>query len=301
MTGANPDGQDQTPSPDLTARSLLVQWANEQDGWVRLLVADVLTTRQPAGGAAVEAAYNHLLAEKGLAERVAPVATLDWEQGELDPEERLSLSYLRGVTGVNALAPDQEVEFHPCLTVLFGENAAGKTGYVRILKRLAAVRGAEAILSNVHGGGSTLPAATIGYRVGDADHELEWRSEDGVPPFSRMSVFDSGAVDIHLNDGLTYVYTPGDLALFGHIHAAVEAVKVRLERAVEEVRPRGNPFLARLPRGSRAHVEVETLGAATDVTILESLARIPQDDIDSLDDRRARVEALRPQSLETSI
>ena len=35
------------------------------------------------------------------------------------------------------------------LTVLLGENASGKTGYVRVLKSIAAVRGSEPVLSNV--------------------------------------------------------------------------------------------------------------------------------------------------------
>jgi len=38
-------------------------------------------------------------------------------------------------SGVNALANDQTIEFCPSLTVVFGANAAGKSGYTRILKR----------------------------------------------------------------------------------------------------------------------------------------------------------------------
>jgi hypothetical protein len=36
--------------------------------------------------------------------------------------------------GVNALAEDQTLKFAPRLTVVYGDNGAGKTGYIRILK-----------------------------------------------------------------------------------------------------------------------------------------------------------------------
>jgi len=54
------------------------------------------------------------------------------------------------------------------LTVLFGENAAGKTGYVRVLKRLAWVRSAQAIVGNVHNAAAAKPHATLDYQLSGA-------------------------------------------------------------------------------------------------------------------------------------
>src|SRR5262249_12262576 len=59
---------------------------------------------------------------------------------------------LTGVThhcGVNALASEQTVTFGPNLTIVFGWNAAGKSGYARILKRACRSRSVENILGNV--------------------------------------------------------------------------------------------------------------------------------------------------------
>ena len=39
--------------------------------------------------------------------------------------------------------------FNPHLTLCYGENAADKTGQVRILKRLASVRATEEVLPDV--------------------------------------------------------------------------------------------------------------------------------------------------------
>ena len=52
----------------------------------------------------------------------------------------------------------------------------------------------------------------------------------GVAPLTRMNVFDTRAVAIHVDDDLVYTYTPRDLALFRHVAAAIDGVKERLER-----------------------------------------------------------------------
>ena len=52
-------------------------------------------------------------------------------------EAPVSLVNLRHETGVNALAPGQELDFGgpTGLTVIYGDNGSGKSGYSKILKR----------------------------------------------------------------------------------------------------------------------------------------------------------------------
>ena len=64
--------------------------------------------------------------------------------------------------GVNALAENQTLKFAPNLTVVYGDNAAGKTGYIRILKSACRARGQEKILGNVVSGATPLtPVVSI--------------------------------------------------------------------------------------------------------------------------------------------
>src|ERR1700723_558323 len=69
--------------------------------------------------------------------------------------------------GVNALAEDQTLKFSSGLTVVYGDNGAGKTGYIRILKNACRARGPEKILGNVVSGATPLsPVIAIKYKVG---------------------------------------------------------------------------------------------------------------------------------------
>ena len=79
--------------------------------------------------------------------------------------------------------------FGPRLTVVYGDNAAGKTGYIRILKSACRARGAEQILGNVTGSSAPrTPSVAIKYFVGDDPEAKEW-SGDGDDETSLGSVF----------------------------------------------------------------------------------------------------------------
>lgn len=291
-----------TPTPR-TGLQLLIEWANEQDHWVRAIVTEVIAARRPLADASVAAAYDMLLAEKGLSQAATPtVAPLAAGATVAENADELRLTRLCNVTGVNALATGQEITFNPRLTVLFGENAAGKTGYVRVLKRVALVRSAEEILGNVHASTAAKPHATLEYELSGTAKTLEWNDESGVPPFTRMSVFDSRAVALHVDDDLTYIFTPGELALFLHVHRAMDAVKDRLEREKNDASPKAaNPFLHRFPRDAVVYPKIETIGPSTAIAELEKLATLTADEEGGLGALRDRVEALQPRAAETRL
>lgn len=62
----------------------------------------------------------------------------------------LLLTKLENVEGVNALTENQTIEFSPNLTIIYGANGSGKSGYVRLLKNVFYSKAPENILPNVH-------------------------------------------------------------------------------------------------------------------------------------------------------
>src|SRR6266511_1404659 len=256
----------QSPQTPRTGIQLLIDWANEQDNWVRAIAAEVIAARRALSDASIAAAYDMLLAEKGLSQGAPPnVALLSAGAVAAESAEELRIVRLANVSGVNALAIGQEITFNPRLTVLFGENAAGKTGYVRVLKRVASVRSAQPILGNVHVSSAGAPHATIDY-------------------------------------DLTYVFTPGELALFLHVHRAIDAVKARLEREKNDAAAKAaNPFLHRFQRDAVVYPKIETMGPSTSIPELEALASVTAGEEAGLAAMRDRVEALQPRSVETRL
>jgi len=277
---------------ETTGVKLLARWANEQSHWIRGVVAEVLETRMALGEARVEAFYEMLLREKGLAKGdMVEVPSIEGADGGGESEEPLAITQLRDIENVNRLLEGQTIDFNPAMTVLYGENGVGKTGYVRVLKAVASVRTREDIHPDV-GSAEQVgpPKAKILFRLGgdDADpQELDWIGDVGVPPLNRMDVFDSACVDLHVEGKLTYVYTPSDLAVFKHSHETIKAVQEKLAAKVKETKPKGNPYLAKFSANGTLRSKVETLGETTDV---EELAQLVVDLPSKPDEERSELE-----------
>jgi len=287
--GDVPTGSSQAP-----ARQRLIDWANAQDLWVREIVRQILVSRQELPVAALESVYATLLTEKELsAEAPPPDFVLSLGTGETDSIEPLRLERLGDVERVNALTGGQEIRFNARLTVVFGENASGKSGYVRILKALAAVRSKEKILPDVRKASAGAPPhARLDFTLANATREFEWNGEEGVPPFTRMNIFDTRAVTLHVDEPLSYVYTPRDLARFTLVHRTIEATRDQLDRARRETQPQGNPFLAHFVRGTSVYPKVETLGPQSDGVELEALAALSEEEAGQMSGLRTKVHAL---------
>lgn len=288
---------------EVSARDALVKWANGQDSWVRALVATVLKASGPLGGTAITQIYKRYLAEKDLSgETVDAIGPLSGDSATASAKTSLVLESLSEVAGVNALASGQTIDFNKGLTIIFGENGSGKTGYTRILKSLADVRTVEEILPDVNETGSTAPPeCLVRYREDDVLEEHQWKGETGVVPFTAISIFDSPAVALHVDDALNYLYTPGDLALFAIVGKAIDEIHERLNDAIATRRPKSNPFIPHFTNGTTVYAEIESIGSTTD---LDALAKLARQDDEAQAEREAKqvtVDALRGGAIDAQI
>lgn len=132
--------------------------------------------------------------------------------------------------GVNALAQDQTLGFGPKLTVVYGDNAAGKTGYIRILKSACRARGREKILGNVVSGTALhAPVVSIKYKVGTESQPREWAGDGEDDLISRVSVFDTQCAAVYLTEKTDVAFRPFGLALFDQLVQACKAIRSQLE------------------------------------------------------------------------
>lgn len=283
-------------------RVLLADWANNSDEWVRLLVAEVLVSGRAVGASTVEKAYMLFRQEKALDRReLSTVPELDVEARQDESAPPLSLTRLSEVRGVNALVPGAVIEPHEGLTILYGENGTGKTGYSRVFKALANSRTADTILGDIEADTAEEQAAKLEFKLGDDEQTLDWTGELGVSPFTRMSIFDSPAVSTHVDDDLDYVYTPASLANFNHVTAAIQAVSSEIDAAISALGTGGPGLLSRFQHDSSVYPLIETLGVSTDLAELKAKAvtgETVEADIDSLTQAMA---ALRANTISTQI
>ena len=136
---------------------------------------------------------------------------------------------------VNALKSDQPLTFEPnSLTIVYGDNGSGKSGYARLLKRITRARDQEDVLTDVFRDTSLeKPTANLSVRIGDKDESLTW--PDSTPPeLQRMLFYDGACGNAYIATESDFPYRPSALFVMdGLIKACVE-VRTRIDARLAE-------------------------------------------------------------------
>jgi energy-coupling factor transporter ATP-binding protein EcfA2 len=182
--------------------------------------------------------------------------------------------------GVNALAEDQTLRFSSGLTTVYGDNAAGKTGYIRILKSACRARGQENILGNVVNDTAPLtPVVAIKYKVGLEADAQEWAGEGEDGFISRVSVFDTQCAAVYLTEKTDVAFRPFGLDLFDKLVKACKAVRLKLEAEQRHLTPSLLVAVqAQVPEGTAVAKLLSGISSLTAPTTVQALARFSAED-----------------------
>ncbi len=120
-----------------------------------------------------------------------------------DAGEAVSLKNLENISHVNNLAVDQKLEFgEHGITVIYGDNGSGKSGYTRILKSVCRARHRDRILTNIFAPEfkNETPSADITYNTASHnENTINWEDSDKPDSIlSAVSVFDRECASVHI-------------------------------------------------------------------------------------------------------
>lgn len=227
------------------ADDFLLELATASDQqWLRSLVASVIAIRGTPKAPVLDRAFDLLLVEHGLKEPQAtgngtpPVAAV-----ATGPRVGFLFGKLKHESGVNALVKGATILFHPKLTVIYGKNGSGKSGFVRILKRLAGSKTQEEIWQDVRVAKSTNRCkASITYLDSGKETICAWNGESGVAPFLGMGIFDGKCVPVYLTKNLTFSYQPYGFELFQALSDSFKGMQERLAASIRKVQG-DKPFI----------------------------------------------------------
>ena len=157
-----------------------------------------------------------------------------------NPFPKVELLKLSHVNGVNALAPNQEIVFcDEGVTLLYGMNRSGKSGYFRILNQLANSTITYPLHSNIFRTAPAVKNIVLEYKVdGAAQPPFHW---DGVATcpleLRHIRCFDSlyAANFLKPRTGNTYLFESYNLRIFRAINDTLHYLKNDMEAAVDAV------------------------------------------------------------------
>ena len=145
------------------------------------------------------------------------------------------LKGIASVTGVNGLSADARLQFCPkALTIIYGRNGSGKSGFVRILRTACRTRienpATLKVLADVYGDGNVAQTADILIDAGAGEISIAWTpSMAAAPQLMQVAVFDSASAQLYVDGGNQIRYLPFGLALPHRLNAICLTFKSLLE------------------------------------------------------------------------
>jgi len=210
-------------------------------------------------------------------------------------QEEVYLRQVHGVRHVNALASDQRLTLHRVgLTIIYGDNGSGKSGYARILKKVCRARmpgRIEEIVPDIYEAAPGTPSATIEYAISGQNRTCAWQlGQAADSALSGISVFDSRTANVHVDDTNDVAYTPVPLKLLAGLAQLCKSVNDKLAAEVVQIKAQ-TPEAIRVPACSRdtevgklmdrlaANIAPETVDALATLTQAEQdrLAQLTSD------------------------
>jgi hypothetical protein len=266
----------------------ILDWSQARPSWQRDALRRLFSTREMTAKDIDELVYL-CKAARGLVDPVSPNVLarehLPTRSTRADATCLIALTHHRGA---NALAPEQTVTFNSNLTIIYGQNAAGKSGYARILKQACRSRFTEEILGNLLSGTTPVKLqATITFRQGAQGTPSEWTIGTQLSDaLAAVSVFDSGCAPIYLRDKTEVAFRPFGLDIFDRLAALCTEVRNRLESEKAKLNALA-PILPTFPEGTRSRTLIEHLTSLTRPDDVCALATLSPEEQVRLDELRA--------------
>ena len=277
----------------MTIRDELLAWLLEQEPWQQDL-ARRLVTRTQLEGEEWDAALAMVRGAFGAADESpppepTPLAAADLPE-MLDNTDAPRLLAFGRMRGVGAASPAYELRFEPDgLTVIYGQNAAGKTTYVRGLKRICRTVDCDAaILGNVFSaGGQEKPVAKVEYRI---DGNVKAQQVDLATPadlgLQAISVFDARCAELYVDSRNAVAYIPSALLLLARLATTQDRMRAALHAEAEKLAAE-LPTFPEFVVASRPKALLDSLSADSQLDEIRALAKLSDEEKDRLVEIRA--------------
>lgn len=231
------DEVNETPVIEQAASTLAAEvnkFVDELSYWKKYLAEKVLSGTEITD-TEVNTAYAYLLEELTLTPTAPkPAIAINYSGGNSSNYKLdLFFSKLENVEGVNALTENQEIYFSPNLTVIYGANGSGKSGYVRLLKKVFYSKTPEEIVQNIHLANGHKPvSANFTFQSAGSDISLNYPANSANVEFEQYAVFDNGSVLHHLDHKNEFEFRPAGLSFFSDYTEAIKRVEEKLNSEI---------------------------------------------------------------------
>lgn len=259
----------------------IVDWTHSQPFWVQNAVK-VISSQSEINDSLI----NELLALLKTREGQSNENKIDLSgvlKSSTHADVDLRLVSIGDIEGIDALAPRTPLPFSSNLSVVYGHNGSGKSGYARILKKICGKPNATDLLPNVYKNNPEKRQCTIVASVNGENKTFIWQANGSpVKELIPVDVFDSQTGIYYIDKEQEVSYVPNEVALFEKLVIVFQQLqqKLQLERDAIKTKLPSRP----VEFGSTNHIVAmfDRLKHDTSISTIESYFKFTEEDAKNL-------------------
>lgn len=253
----------------------------QSDAVARLLSKSVLTDDD------LQDLYALLKVAHGIPDpkdRKPKPLTADQIPMQVKASTHVELRAMKNMRHVNAIAENQHLAFGTAgLTVIYGDNGSGKSGYSRVLKRACRSRDQMEVIhpnANLPANKGAAAEAAFEIAVNGVAQDVHWVNGQPAPPeLSAIAIFDSRCARAYLDSEDDFSYVPYGLDVFEGLAKVCKQLKAMID--TEHAQSAADltvftPLQGETPVGKL----VATLSAKTTMAQIDALATLAPEELD---------------------
>jgi energy-coupling factor transporter ATP-binding protein EcfA2 len=203
---------------------------------------------------------------------------------EANQDATVVLTSLHTLVNIGKIPSDQTLQFQSQgLTIAYGGNGTGKSGYARVLKQACRARSPGTIYANAYDPNfaQLTPSATIAFELDDTPAQEPWSGRLGHvsrPELRGISVFDGDCASHYLQARESATFQPVALTYLQKLANGLSlALRPRLQAEITGLAVDVTPFNV-IPADTDAGRAVHPISATTDLTRARAHATLTADE-----------------------
>ncbi|MFP3604386.1 AAA family ATPase [Paraburkholderia sp. SIMBA_053] len=264
----------------------IYQWSKTLSAWQQDAIARLYVNREllPED---VEDIYALAKAEAGIPDEDGRVAR-KLESAEVAPQTNptrlVQIVAVKDVQHVNALVPGGRLPISPTgLTVIYGENGAGKSGYSRIFKHACRARDRrEPILPNARLDPKEVGTAQAVFEaiVDGTTVDFIWKHRTEPPlPLADISIFDTHCARAYIDNHGDFAYVPYGLDILEGLVTLCGKLRARVTKEKSDGSPSDAAYATLINQTTAVGRALSGVGKKTTAEEIEKLAALSDEDV----------------------
>lgn len=254
----------------------ILEWVGTLPKWQQKL-SYTLIDKKNITEEELEVIYQLFKVEMGLSD--GNLLNYNIQKQDYETEEAHDIKW-RGVGnlhGVNKLKTGPVLCVSDGLTVVYGENGSGKSGYTRLLNNAFISRGDQDILHDIYSDSPEEVSADFQFSVDGTVKDFHFPDTKDAFPFKTIRNFDAKSAADDMNRESAIDFAPSELSFFDLLLSACSDIQKKLD---EEKKSKiiENPTLKFFAAHGKAYEQMAGLSSKTNINALKEMFAVAEDE-----------------------